>query len=85
MDAKDNTPLKWAVVKANLSTDSSIISATETTEDGVFTLVNLNPGEYVLSFSYTGYTTRKMKISLSDESKYIDTKNFLLLNTRLMS
>jgi hypothetical protein len=72
-DAKDKTPLKWAVVKANLSTDSNVVSATETIENGVFTLTNLNPGEYVLSFSYTGYTSRKMKISLTAESKFIDT------------
>ena len=73
VDAKDYKPVKWAVVKASLISDSNVVSATETKDNGEYTISNLISGEYTFSFSSIGYTTKKMNISLTNETKYIDT------------
>jgi outer membrane receptor protein involved in Fe transport len=73
VDAKDYTPIKWVVVKAMLTADSTVVSASETLDNGEFTIKNISSGDYIFLFSHIGYTTKKMRINLTYESKSIDT------------
>ncbi|MDD5361057.1 MAG: TonB-dependent receptor [Ignavibacteria bacterium] len=73
VDAKDFTPVKWVSIKAILIADSTVISATESAENGEFMIKNISPGEYVFSFESIGYTAKKIRVNLTADSKSIDT------------
>jgi outer membrane receptor protein involved in Fe transport len=59
------------VILINLS-DSSFVTGTITNDDGLFSIPNVKPGEYYLSFSFIGYRSTFQNLYVGSQSQYLD-------------
>lgn len=55
IDEESTKPMAYAVVIVQKLADSSQIGGTYTNEDGIFTIKDIKPGEYLLSVEFIGY------------------------------
>jgi hypothetical protein len=65
-------PRGGAIPNANVSAKNlatGLATSTTTNTDGVFSIVNLNPAEYEVSASATGFSTSKTKVTLTVGAK----------------
>lgn len=77
-DKKDKTPIASAYVKL-LDQDSTYIKGSLTTEKGKFN-ISTKKGNYILEFSYLGYKTSYLNISLTNDQPSIS-KDSIFLET----
>ncbi|MBA4057633.1 MAG: TonB-dependent receptor, partial [Marivirga sp.] len=68
--SKGNLPYVNVVLK--LEKDSSFVSGTVTDGEGLYTLTNVIPGNYILETSIVGYYTRKVPVLVGKLSEYLD-------------
>jgi outer membrane receptor protein involved in Fe transport len=52
--------------------DSAFVSGTVTSDEGLFSLSGVSPGNYVLELSYLGYSTKRMPILVGRLSEFLD-------------
>lgn len=67
---QESMPFVNVVLKA--STDSSFVAGAITNEEGVFTITDVSPGEYLLQVSYIGYKTYLEHFYIGNSSAFID-------------
>lgn len=73
-----NAPLPFANVVLKAEKDSSFISGTISGDDGLFTLTNVEPGNYLVEISLVGYITKKQIILVGNLSEFLDLGNITL-------
>ncbi|MBA4853427.1 TonB-dependent receptor domain-containing protein [Emticicia sp. BO119] len=71
-DQSKKEALPYVNVVLKNEKDSSFISGTITNEEGRFTLSNIKPGNYLLEFSFTGYSTKKQPLFVGNLSTFLD-------------
>ncbi|MBC7848638.1 MAG: TonB-dependent receptor, partial [Chitinophagaceae bacterium] len=71
-DAKTKASLAYVNLRLKTIKDSSFVIGTITNEDGRFTLTDINPGNYLLEFSYVGYTLNAQPVLVGSLSKFLD-------------
>ncbi|HVF97125.1 MAG TPA: TonB-dependent receptor [Flavisolibacter sp.] len=71
-DAADKSALPYVNVVLKTAKDSAFVAGTVTNEEGLFTLLNIQPGNYQLTFSFTGYTAKKQPLFVGSLSEFID-------------
>ena len=64
-----NQPLALVEVTIKTAIDSTFISGEVTDENGQFTIVNLEPGDYILKASYLSLASLSLDISLKTNEK----------------
>lgn len=69
-EAKGKLPFVNAVIKN--AKDSTFVSGAVTNEDGLFSVPDVSPGDYVLELSYLGYTTEKIPLLVGRLSEFLD-------------
>ncbi len=74
-DNTDKSPISYATVTLFQNDSSSLITGSLTDKSGCFTLKILNPGKYLLQFSYIGYEKRILSVSVPQQSELGLTKN----------
>jgi hypothetical protein len=52
--------------------DKTFVSGVITNEEGIYTLENINPGNYILEVFYIGYKTHLDTIFVGSNSQYLD-------------
>ncbi|HCM75106.1 MAG TPA: TonB-dependent receptor [Cytophagales bacterium] len=71
--AKANqAPLPYVNVVLLTEKDSTFVSGTVSNDEGRFTLTNIKPGNYLLSYSFIGYTTFNQSFYVGSLSNYLD-------------
>lgn len=70
-DGTSHEQLPFVNVVLKTAGDSSFVSGTITDEAGEFRLVNVSPGDYILRFSFAGYTTRYQPYFVGATSDYL--------------
>ena len=76
---QDKAPLAFVSLALKTVRDSVFVSGTITDETGRFSLVQVPPGDYVLTSSYVGYQTHRQNISVGSLSPYLDLGTIELL------
>jgi len=71
-NAKNILPFVNVILKNEK--DSTFFSGTVTNEEGRFYLSKVKPGNYLLEFTYIGYTTNKKSLFVGNLSEYLDLK-----------
>ena len=71
-DKLAKTTLPYVNVVLKYGKDSLFAAGTITTEDGRFSLPGIKPGNYILQFSYTGYTTKTQSLFVGSLSDFLD-------------
>jgi outer membrane receptor protein involved in Fe transport len=66
------TPLSFVNILLRAENDSSFISGTITSEDGLFTLTNISSGNYIIEISLVGYATQRQTILVGILSDFLD-------------
>jgi outer membrane receptor protein involved in Fe transport len=70
---KDNgTPLSYVNVVLLNEKDNSFVSGTVSNDEGRFSLANVKPGNYELTFSFVGYLTLKQSLYVGSLSDFLD-------------
>lgn len=69
-EAKGKLSFVNAVIKN--AKDSTFVSGAVTNEDGLFSLPDVSPGDYLLELGYLGYTTKKIPILVGRLSEFLD-------------
>ena len=71
---ENNDPVSFATISLFSKSDSSLVKAGYSLEDGSFLMIHLNPGNYTLNISFVGYDTHVI------ESVEIEANNTTQLN-----
>ncbi len=72
LDKTDQTVLPYTNVVLNAAQDSAFVTGTITEEDGRFKLVNVKPGNYILSISFLGYQRIQQPLFVGSLSGFLD-------------
>ncbi|MCB0494342.1 MAG: carboxypeptidase-like regulatory domain-containing protein, partial [Cyclobacteriaceae bacterium] len=67
-----NTPLPYVNIVLLNEKDGSFISGTVSNDEGRFSLANVKPGNYELTFSFVGYLTLKQSFYVGSLSDFLD-------------
>lgn len=91
VDATDTTQLIGATVRLLKPTkDSTLVKGTTTDDNGVFDLKNINPGKYIVKFSYVGYNDEIKHVTVGNDGRNVNlgtvklSPNSVLLNEALV-
>lgn len=91
VDANDTTGLIGATVRLlKPNKDSTLVKGTTTDASGAFDLKNINPGKYLIKFSYVGYNDEVKHISVGNDGRNVNmgtvklSANSVLLNEALV-
>ncbi|NIJ52663.1 TonB-dependent receptor domain-containing protein [Dyadobacter arcticus] len=71
-DAKDSKVLPFVTVALKNAADSTFVQGTITSDGGLFTFAEINPGSYVLETSYIGFETIKQTVPIGSLSPFLD-------------
>ncbi|UJP63749.1 outer membrane beta-barrel protein [Mongoliitalea daihaiensis] len=77
----DRESLPYVNILVQATSDSSFISGTVTNDLGIFTLAPMQPGKYLISFSYVGFQPKTEIIEVGRLSKFIDLGTIYLSET----
>lgn len=78
VDDSLKAPLPFANVVLKTETDSAFVSGTISGEDGLFTLTNVTPGNYLVEISLVGYITQRQNILVGNLTEFLDLGNITL-------
>jgi outer membrane receptor protein involved in Fe transport len=67
-----STSLSYVNVLLKKEKDSTFVTGTVTNDEGRFSIANIKPGNYVLEFSFVGYTTKKQSLYVGSLSEFLD-------------
>lgn len=68
----DKLPVAYVNVVVKKENDSSFVTGTVSGENGRFSLSNITPGNYILQFSYTGFSTRSQLVLVGSSNSFYD-------------
>ena len=71
-DKADKTALPFVNIVLKTEKDSAFVTGTVSNEEGRFTLTNIKSANYVLQFSYTGFTSKSQSVLVGSLSSYLD-------------
>jgi outer membrane receptor protein involved in Fe transport len=77
-DKVSNEALLFVNVVLNKSTDSSFVSGTISDDNGLFTISDVKPGDYLLEVTYIGYRKYSSPLFIGSNSAFIDLGAILL-------
>ncbi|ULQ55947.1 TonB-dependent receptor [Flavihumibacter rivuli] len=83
-DKSSKTNLPYVNVLLKTSKDSIFITGTITNDKGRFSFPNIQPGKYLLEFSYSGYSTILQPVFIGNLSPYLDLAAIELEPVRLL-
>lgn len=73
VEAPQNTPVSFATVAVLMARDSSVTTGVITDENGIFTIPDVKPGNYILRVTNMGYETLFVpNVRVAPESNIID-------------
>ncbi|MFM9837643.1 MAG: TonB-dependent receptor domain-containing protein [Cyclobacteriaceae bacterium] len=67
-----STSLSYVNVLLKKEKDSTFVTGTVTSGEGRFSISNIKPGNYLLEFSFVGYTTKKQSLYVGSLSEFLD-------------
>jgi len=73
LDSRSNEPLFYVNVGLVSEADSAMVSVATTDKDGVFKLLNVKVGHYIIKTSYIGYDIYQQPVSITNENRIIET------------
>ncbi len=68
----DKTALPFVNIVLKTEKDTAFVTGTVSNEEGRFTLTNIKSGNYILQFSYTGFTSKSQPILVGTLSSFLD-------------
>lgn len=68
----DKAALPFVNIVLKTEKDSTFVTGTVSNEEGRFTLANVKSGNYVLQFSYTGFTSKSQPVLVGTLSAFLD-------------
>src|SRR5690349_22897922 len=71
-DEQAGKKLPYVNVVLKEAQDSAFVSGTITNEQGLFTIGGVAPGNYVVEFSYLGYTRQQAPLLVGRLSEFLD-------------
>jgi outer membrane receptor protein involved in Fe transport len=71
-ELKSSEPLPFVNVILNSLKDTTFITGTITNDEGLFTISNVKPGEYLLAFTFVGYLPEYQKIFVGSQSQFLN-------------
>ncbi|MDZ4665251.1 MAG: TonB-dependent receptor [Bacteroidota bacterium] len=71
-DKKNNSPLPYVSLTLKNTKDSSFVTGGISNEQGLYSLTNINQGEYYIQVSYIGYQTIKQSVLVGSLSQFLD-------------
>ncbi|MCY7423032.1 MAG: TonB-dependent receptor family protein [Chitinophagaceae bacterium] len=71
-DAKSKAALAFVSVVCKKATDTTFVTGTVTSETGLFTMSNINSGNYILEVSRVGFETKAINIYVGSLSSFLD-------------
>lgn len=74
----DKTPLPFVNVILKQEKDSAFVTGTVSNEGGRFSLSNINHGNFILEFSYAGFSTKSQPVLVGSLSSFLDLGTFEL-------
>jgi hypothetical protein len=77
-DKVSNETLPFVNIVLKKSTDSSFVSGTITNDNGLFTIADAKPGDYLLEVTYIGYRKYSSPVFIGSNSEFIDLGTILL-------
>lgn len=77
-DKTAKTVLPFVNVVLKTEKDSAFVTGTVSNEEGRFTLSNIKPDNYLLEFSYVGYTPKRQPIFVGTLSEFLEVPNIEL-------
>ena len=77
-DKVSNETLPFVNVVLKKSTDSSFVSGTISNDNGLFTISDAKPGDYLLEVTYIGYRKYSSPLFIGSNSEFIDLGSILL-------
>jgi outer membrane receptor protein involved in Fe transport len=64
--------LSYVNVLLKKEKDSTFVTGTVTNDEGRFSIASIKPGNYLLEFSFVGYTTKKQSLYVGSLSEFLD-------------
>ncbi len=77
-DEITKTPIPFVNVVLKNNRDSSFVSGAISNENGIFTLKNISPNDYILSISLVGYKQKEMPLFVGSTSKFLNVGKLFL-------
>ncbi len=77
-DKVSNETLPFVNVVLKKSADSSFVSGTISNDNGLFTILDAKPGDYLLEVTYIGYRKYSSPLFIGSNSEFIDLGSILL-------
>jgi len=71
-DKKTKVALPYTNVVLKTLKDSTFVSGTITSEEGSFSFAGIQPNDYLLEISFTGYTSKKQQLFVGSLSPFLD-------------
>ncbi len=68
----DRVVLPFVNIVLKKEKDSAFVTGTLSNEGGRFTLTNVKPGDYILQFTYTGFTLKSQPVLIGSLSSFLD-------------
>ena len=68
----DKTALPFVNIVLKKNKDNAFVTGTVSNEEGRFSLSNIQSGNYILQFSYTGYTLKSQPVLVGSLSTFLD-------------
>ena len=75
----DKAALPFVNIVLKTERDSTFVTGTVSNEEGRFTLANVKSGNYVLQFSYTGFTSKSQPVLVGTLSAFLNLGSIELL------
>ena len=69
-DAKSKAALPFVSVVCKKASDTTFVTGTVTSETGLFTMSNINSGNYILEVSRVGFETKAINIYVGSLSSF---------------
>ncbi|MDO9157757.1 MAG: carboxypeptidase-like regulatory domain-containing protein, partial [Sediminibacterium sp.] len=66
----NNGPIAYVNIVVKNAKDSSFIAGTVSNEEGRFSIANIKPGNYSISYSYTGFMINQQPLLIGSLSAY---------------
>ncbi|MBI1306398.1 MAG: TonB-dependent receptor [Bacteroidetes bacterium] len=78
VDSKSKEMLAYAGVILKTQPDSVFVSGTISDSNGIFSLININPGRYFIYVEYAGFSPLKREVFVGSKSQYLNVGELFL-------
>lgn len=71
-DSLTKAKLPYVNIQLKNSTDATFVTGTVSNDEGLFTLTNIKPGNYIIELSYTGYISIKQNLFVGIATQFLN-------------